>query len=158
MKKIFLILIALFISGCNKVDDSKSITSSESEDAHPCPSLFVYYYDSVNGVIVEYEGQKMFHTDLSYGFYETNSNYCVNENFVYNGFYSIDWAFENSWIRKIVDDTGYSQIIENYDDIPIGTNCIAYFAIDYGWECQEYYPQYPRPGVLSYIEFAKLGY
>ena len=158
MKKILLILIAFFVSGCNKVDDSKSITSSESEDTHPCPSLFKIYFDWVNGVIVEHEGQKMFYTDESYGFkypkdYEENidnpSYTCVNENFVYNGFYSIDWAFQRKWIT--IRDGDKKSNVDTYDDIPIGTHCEAYFAVAYNWECQEFYEQYPRLGTIYRI-------
>lgn len=156
MKKILLILIAFFVSGCNKVDDSKSITSSESEDTHPCPSLFIIYYDCVNGIIFEHEGQKMFYTDESYGFkypedYEENETslyyYLVNKNFVYNGFYSIEWALANNWVTS-KGETGQSTIFDSIDEIPLNVNCVASFAVAYNWECQEFYEQYPRLGTI----------
>ena len=112
MKKIFLILIALFISGCNP-----------SKEESGCDMSAGIYFDLVNGIIVDHNGTKMFYTDSSYGEVDRDQN--VHSDVIYNGYYSIDFAiYRNRSVCKYSDS---ETIIINLDEVEINVKCISYF-------------------------------
>ena len=116
MKKIFLILIALFISGCNP-------TKEEAD----CYEGTYTYNDLVNGIIVDHNGTKMFYTDSSYGEVDRDQN--VHSDVIYNGYYSIDFAIDGGMsTNKYIDS---ETIIMNLDEVEINVECVAYFIVGY---------------------------
>ena len=116
MKKIFLILIALFISGCNP-----------SKEESGCDMSAGIYFDLVNGIIVDHNGTKMFYTDSSYGEVDRNQN--VHSDVIYNGYYSIDFAIDGGMsTNKYIDS---ETIIMNLDEVEINVKCIAYFIVGF---------------------------
>lgn len=116
MKKILLILIALFISGCNP-----------SKEESGCDKSARIYFDLVNGIIVEHNDTKMFYTDSSYG--EVDRDQSVNSNVIYNGYYSIDFAiYRNRSFYKYSDS---ETIITSLEEVEINVECIAYFIVGF---------------------------
>ena len=116
MKKIFLILIALFISGCNPTKEEAG-----------CDMSAGIYFDLVNGIIVDHNGTKMFYTDSSYGEVDRDQN--VHSDVIYNGYYSIDFAiYRNRSVYKYSDS---ETIIMNLDEVEINVECIAYFIVGF---------------------------